>query len=1355
MHISMNVRAVGPLPVLGVLILFCGPLHSAGVAGTVKLPVIDKQDIRFLQISADGGSFQSRVSSIAQDRFGFMWFGTDDGLYRYDGYKLKLYRRERGNPNSLSDNTVRVVYCDRAGILWVGTGFGGLDGLDPASDTFTHYRHDPADRGSLSDNRVHSIYQDAGGALWVGTSGGLDRREPAGGTFVHYVHNPQDAGSLSSDVVVHIFEDRLGSLWAGTIGGGVNRLDRSTGRFSRFNDPNNPHSPGDDRDESLSGIEDHSGVLWLGSVLSTLDPKTRSFTRYALRAREPRGEIAPNVRAIQEDRRGVLWMGTVNGLLAVDQERKQVVRYIGNPANPHSLHNDDILSLFEDAEGNIWVGGQGGVSWFNPRPRFISYAHEAGNSQGLADNSIRAVQVDSQGSVWVGTRRGLQRLDLKTGRFKLYQHDPYDPHSLSNNYVTVIREDRSGTLWVGTGGGGLDRFDRATGRFSAYRYHPNSPAGLSSDGVLSLLEDHEGMLWVATAAGLNRWDRRSGRFISYRHNPEDAHSLSDDWIKTVFEDRSGILWVGSHNGGLNRFDRASQQFTAYRHNPKDLSSLSHDQVNAIWEDRNGALWVATQDGLNQMDRGRGTFTTYTRKDGLPDNAVQAILEDDQGSLWLATHNGLSQFLPQTRTFRNYFESDGLPGNLLGPTGAEGSCRGPGGEMWFGSRNGLTSFHPDRISANPFVPPVVLTGFNLFNRPVQVGAHSPLQKPIWATDSLTLTHNQSIFTLEFAALSYMAPANNRYRYRLEGLEPEWNEVDSRQRLATYTSLPAGRYVFRVQASNNDALWNDTGANLAVTILPPWWATWWLRSLAGLSISGLAFAVYRSRVRSLRLGAARLEAQVSERTGEAMERTRELQIAKDAAEAANRAKTIFLATMSHELRTPLNAILGFSSLLREGAVSEEQRHDLDIISRSGEHLLTLINEVLDVAKIEAGRGVLEITSCELTGMVRDVMDMMRGRAEAKNLALFLVQSPEFPRYVRIDGPKLRQVLINLLGNAIKYTERGSVTLRLDAARAQITGWLLLTFAVEDTGIGITGEDQACIFEAFVQVGKRTAQRGTGLGLTISRQFVELMGGTIHVESTPGEGSRFYVKLPVERAEESEARAPRGDGARIIGLEPGEPEYRILVIDDERENRLMLERLIEGAGFHVRVAENGAQGVELFQTWRPHFIWMDLRMPVMDGVMATRQIRALEGGREVKIAAVTASVFDDQRSEVLAAGLDDFVGKPYWPSEIFDCMGRHLGVRYRQGEAAPALPDEPAAALRPEALEALPAELFRELRDALVALHAERIAEIIVRVSERDSVLGSALARFANRFAYTAIFEAIEGCRANGERSITASK
>jgi CheY-like chemotaxis protein len=477
---------------------------------------------------------------------------------------------------------------------------------------------------------------------------------------------------------------------------------------------------------------------------------------------------------------------------------------------------------------------------------------------------------------------------------------------------------------------------------------------------------------------------------------------------------------------------------------------------------------------------------------------------------------------------------------------------------------------------------------------------------------------------------------------------------------------------------------------------------------------------------------------------LERTGELQIAKDAAEAANRAKTIFLANMSHELRTPLNAILGFSNLLREGDVSDWQRNDLDIISRSGEHLLSLVDEVLDVAKIEAGRGVLEIAPYDLTSMVRDVMDMMGARAQMKGLALLHVESSELPRYVRADGSRLRQVLINLVGNAIKFTSTGSVTLRLDAGRADDEARFLLTVYVEDTGSGIAQEDQARIFEPFVQAGPASAKRGSGLGLAITRQLVELMGGTVGVESTPGKGSKFRVEVPVFVEEESEPAGALGDRRRITGLEPGQPEFRVLVCEDEPTSAAVLLRFLQSAGFQVRVAENGAKGVDLFQSWRPDFIWMDLRMPVMNGVEAAKRIRAIEGGGSVKIAAVSASAFAEERSEVLAAGMDDFVRKPFRSAEIFDCMARHLGVRYRRSEAQPYARRELPPPLGPAALEGLPEELRAELQDALAALDVERIAAAIRRVAERDFGLGATMSHYADRLEYTAIFRALENCQ-----------
>jgi signal transduction histidine kinase/ligand-binding sensor domain-containing protein/CheY-like chemotaxis protein len=1269
--------------------------------------------VRFDRVTTAEGLSNDSVFSILQDRYGFLWFGTQAGLNRYDGYQVKQYRHDPRNPNSLGDDFVHNIVEDSRGAIWTGN---ALSRFDPRTETFTRFALPGGSPVGGNPLGLQRISEDRFGFLWLGFSAGrsLYRLDPNTGKLTAF----DIGGNLPANVdiaITSMYRDPAGIFWLGG-SHGLFRFDPSSGASTHY-----PQRRPNGLTTDIRGIaRDHAGKLWLAATedaRNCFDPIAGEYSRRWPTPRSQRLEAASSILAGSD---GVLWQGTPTGLELFDPATESFAVLGHNAADRHSLSGNEILSLAVDRDGNLWVGTkEGGVNRFSPNSlRFGAWRRNPADPRSLSDENVRAIYRDRTGVLWLGTYNGgLNRYDEASGTFTHFRHDARNPASLDDDRVYSIYEDRSGDLWVGTGVG-INRLDRRTGTFAHFKRGAVDEMK-SPIPTYWFLEDRRQVFWFGAGTEKATLDRRTRTVSSSSYS-----SLS------MLEDRDGNLWFGAPRGLARQDGGGNVQIFPW---PQPAGVELSFQINFIHEAPDGVLWLATEKGLLRFDPKSEAFRIYAPREGLPDNVVQCILGDRSGDLWLSTNNGISRFNPRDNSFLNFHESDGLQGEQFN---RKACSMDTAGIMYFGGLRGFNMFDPSRIPAQPQeAGPVVLTEFRIRGKNVPVQAGSVLPRPIWELDALNVSHKDEEFSFEFAALSFRDQARTRYRFRLDPLESQWTEVDSRNRSARYTAVPPGSYRFRVQASTDGRIWSGSETSIGISVAPPWWKTPWSRGGAILAVTALLFGGYKLRVRALKERGRQLEKLVGQRTVELVE-------ARNQAEQANRAKSVFLANMSHELRTPLNAILGFSNILRENSASESQRRDLDIINRSGEHLLTLINDVLDVAKIEAGRTKLEAAPCDLKILVQDIADMMRVRATEKQLALVLEATGEFPRYVNTDGAKLREVLINLLGNAINYTEQGSITLRVAAQPADEYGRVLLRFEVEDTGIGIAPEDQDRVFKPFEQVAKGGRQKGTGLGLAITRHIVELMGGTIELESAPGKGSRFRVTLLMEQTEEFETRPT--DRQRVLGLEPGQPEYRILVVEDEPQNWMVLERLLRNAGFQVRVAENGEAGVEGFREWRPQFIWMDLRMPVMNGIEAVQRIRSLDGGRDVKIAAVSASGLDSQRAEVLAAGLDDYVRKPYRPDEIFDCMARHLGVHYRRAAARHQPSREQSLALSPDAVAALPEALRLELRGAVVALDAKRISETIEKVAKHDAVLASVLARYAEKFAFSPILKAVDAVR-----------
>jgi ligand-binding sensor domain-containing protein/DNA-binding CsgD family transcriptional regulator len=809
---------------------------------TVAAANTNQRNIRFRNLTVGDGLSQSIVHCIFQDRSGFIWCGTLDGLNKYDGTGFKIYRPVPGQNNSLSHKQVNTICEDKQGRLWIGTS-SGLNLLDRKRDRFIHYKASPANPTALSHNSIKILYVDRRGTLWIGTwGGGLNKMEDARGRFTHYKHNTKDNSTISSNWVQCIYEDHQGFLWV-SASKGFNRFHREKNVFTRYFYQVLPGKKIKYK-EVTAIIEDHKNTLWITTKkgLYYLDRETNTFQRYFFETALIPGPKPKSftLNALVEDQNKRLWIGTHHhGLIRLDPSSGQVNIFRHDLDNPWSLIHDKVLTIYQDRSGLIWLGtGGGGISIYNDKREVLQhYQQIPGNPHSLNNNSIWSIYEDRSGIIWVGTGGGsLNRIDRENNTYRFFLHQRNNPRSITGGYVYSIIEDFQGMMWIGTDQG-LNRFDRYREIFTRYT-HTGDSSGLSHNHVYKVIEDPCGDLWIGTPkGGLNRYYREQGTFGYYRHDPQNPHSLSSDHVTDIFQDSSGNLWIGTEGGGLNFLPYKADKFIHYQYIPGCSNCLSHNNVISILKSRSGMLWIGTRGGgLNRFDPEKKIFTHYTIKNGLPSDIIYGILEDHQANLWLSTNKGITRFNPYTKLSRNFTTDDGIQGYEFN---SRVCFKSRSGELFFGGLNGFNCFYPDRIKDNLYVPPIVITGLQVIASSNN-GNHSTEQvKQYPVSQPLTLSYKDNIFSIRYAALDFSQPEKNQYKYRLEGFTDQWIYLGNKTE-TTFTNLDPGRYVFHVRGSNNDGIWNNEGASLVVVITPPFWKAWWFRVLLiGLGIFLLQF------------------------------------------------------------------------------------------------------------------------------------------------------------------------------------------------------------------------------------------------------------------------------------------------------------------------------------------------------------------------------------------------------------------------------------------------------------------------------------------------------------------------------------
>ncbi|QIP15836.1 response regulator [Spirosoma aureum] len=1186
------------------------------------------QNLAFNHLSVDNGLSQNSVLSIVQDRRGLMWFGTRNGLNRYDSRTFKVYKNDPVASASVSDDYILSLCVDSDNTLWVGT-VKGLSKYKSETDSFEQVLSGPEKKSDMSSRAITCIFQDSHKNIWVGTDHGLnlltDRSTNTFRTFF------QSATGLAGNNVRTIFEDHEGSLWVGT-STGLTRIQREKSTFQFVSFRHNATQSTSLSDDYVTAItEDGHHKLWVGTKyggLNAYNRATRTFSAFT-HNKSVNSLINNNIRKLLVDQSNRIWIGTLEGLSIYDDTSQKFTTYQHDPENRKSLSQNSIYEIMQDANGSIWVGTYyGGVNVvYSQETPFVLYQNRR-QPFSISNDLISAIAADSKDNLWVGTEGGgLNYFDRKAGRFTRYQNENTGVSGLRSNLVKAVSADVDGRVWIGTHLGGLNVLDPTTNRIRQYLSNPDNPVSLSSDDISALADDGQGHLWVGTdRSGLNYFDKKSGKVEQYTTNTSPI-KLTSDFIRILFVDSRRRLWVGTAHG-ITVISSERRSIKQIINNRVTKGSLRTNQINCIQEDSKGQIWVGNYfGGLSRYDVHLKDLATYTEKDGLPSDNILGILEDKQGFLWLSTDNGLSRFDPDTKRFTNYNINDGLPGNEFS---LNSFYRDSGGELFFGSNNGLVRFRPDKFKTNSYDPTIILTSLKLFNQPV--GINDPtglLEKDISHAPRLMFKHDQSIFTLDFALLNYIKASKNTYAYKLDGFEENWNFVKTPS--ATYTNLPAGTYTFLVRGANNDGIWSKVHARIEIEVMPPFWRTWWAYLTYVMLVA--SFLYFMIRFFWMR---------------ESLRRDHELQ----------QLKLNFFTNISHEIRTHLTLIGGpIENLLTTASQDSNSFTQLTHVKNNSDRLSKLVNELMDFRKAETNNLMLQVTKVNLIALLDEIRFYFQDLATARNMKIdFLYSNNTVAVYV--DRAQLEKVFFNLLTNAFKFTpDGGFVSILVQEQKDTVV------IKVVDNGKGIAPENLKKIFTNFFQVNDTGAQNtGYGIGLALSKSLIEAHKGTIAVESNLQNGRenrRTCFTVTLKRgADHFATNQLVTDMASTPVLAPvleqfslGEeekpidsiPKPTLLLVEDNAEVRAFIrESLIRQ--YVVTEAINGEEGWALAIEHIPDLIISDVMMAEMDGLALCRKLKTDERTSHIPIVLLTARATFSQQVEGLETRADSYMTKPF---------------------------------------------------------------------------------------------------------------